>query len=173
MVLIESSSFLSLDWGQIGYHLYQLGIAFLLALPVAFNREHRTRSAGLRTFPLVSIASCAFMLVGMRVFEGSDAEARIMYGIITGIGFIGGGAILKGKGTVLGTATAASLWTTAAIGVSVAYHQYEISIVLAVINFLILRFSTPWKRKEDEEAEDWEREENGGDSDKPSGKEED
>lgn len=52
-------------------HLFQLGIAFALALPIAINREHRSDGAGLRTFPLVTIASCAFMLVGMSVYEGS------------------------------------------------------------------------------------------------------
>ncbi len=82
-----------LDWNQVVTHLYQLGIAFVLALPVAWNREQRARGAGLRTFPLVSIAACGYMLVGMQVYSGSDAEARVMYGIITGMGFIGGGAI--------------------------------------------------------------------------------
>lgn len=141
---------LSIDWQLVGFHLYQLGIAFLLSLPVAWNREYQSRGAGLRTFPLVSIAACAYMLVGMQVFEGSDAEARVMYGIITGMGFIGGGAIIKGKGHVVGTATAASIWNTGAIGISVAYNRYEIAIVLSLINFMILKFAAPLKR--DEEA---------------------
>lgn len=83
---------ISIDWQLVWFHLYQLGIAFLLSLPVAWNREYQSRGAGLRTFPLVSIAACAYMLVGMQVYEGSDAEARVMYGIITGMGFIGGGS---------------------------------------------------------------------------------
>ena len=112
----------------------------------------------MRTFPLVSIASCAYMLVGMSVFEGDDATARVTYGIITGMGFIGGGAILKTKGTVLGTATAASIWNTGAIGISVAQQLYEIAIILSLINFLILRFSKPLKRKDKAEL----------DKDKPS-----
>ncbi len=156
--LLEIFSFLGIDWGKIGYHLYQLGIAFALSLPVALNREHNTHSAGLRTFPIVSLASCAFMLVGMEAFEGSDAGARVMYGIITGIGFIGGGAILKSRGNVLGTATAASLWNTGAIGVSVAFLQYEIAILLSIINFVILRFAKPLKRQQEEEKA-WNEEE--------------
>ena len=135
-----------LDWNQVVTHLYQLGIAFLLALPVAWNREQRARGAGLRTFPLVSVAACGYMLVGMQVYTGSDAEARVMYGIITGMGFIGGGAILKDGANVSGTATAASLWNTGAIGISVAYSQYEIALVLSLINFLILQFSRSLKR---------------------------
>lgn len=65
------------------YHAFQLGIAFILSLPIALNRELEDNGAGLRTFPLVTIASCAFMLVGMDIYQGSDAEARIMYAIIT------------------------------------------------------------------------------------------
>ena len=118
----------------------------MLALPVAWNREQRARGAGLRTFPLGSIAACGYMLVGMQVYSGSDAEARVMYGIITGMGFIGGGAILKDGASVSGTATAASLWNTGAIGISVAYSRYEIALVLSLINFLILQFSRSFKR---------------------------
>ena len=132
------------------YHLIQLAIAFVLSLPIALNREMKDKGAGLRTFPLVSIASCAFMLVAVDIYHGGAAEpeARIMYAIITGMGFIGGGAIFKGNDSVKGTATAASLWNTAAIGISVAYGRYEIAIILSVVNFLILQFSEPFKVKD-------------------------
>lgn len=129
------------------YHSIQLGIAFALSLPIALNREMKDKGAGLRTFPLVSIASCAFMLVSVDIYHESQPEARIMYAIITGVGFIGGGAIFKGINSVKGTATAASLWNTAAIGISVAYGRYEIAIILSIVNFLILQFSDPFKSK--------------------------
>ena len=80
------------------------------------------------------------MLVGIQVLNSTDAESRVLYGIITGMGFLGGGAILKSKGSVTGTATAASLWMTGAIGIAVAFHRYEIAIVLALMNFLTLRY---------------------------------
>lgn len=129
------------------YHAFQLGIAFILSLPIALNRELEDNGAGLRTFPLVTIASCAFMLVGMDIYQGSDAEARIMYAIITGMGFIGGGAIFKNENGAKGMATAAGLWNTAAIGISVAYGRYEIAIILSVVGFIILQFSKPFKPK--------------------------
>lgn len=135
-----------LDLHLLSYHAFQLGIAFILSLPIALNRELEDNGAGLRTFPLVTIASCAFMLVGMDIYEGSDAEARIMYGIITGMGFIGGGAIFKNEEGAKGTATAAGLWNTGAIGISVAYGRYEIAIILSVVGFIILQFSKPLKR---------------------------
>ena len=130
------------------YHFFQLGIAFLLSLPIALNREMKDNGAGLRTFPLVTIASCAFMLVGQDIYHGSDAEARVMYAIITGMGFIGGGAIFKSENGVKGTATAAGLWNTGAIGISVAYGRYEIAIILSVVSFLILHFSERFKAKD-------------------------
>ncbi len=138
---------LDIDMALMKYHFFQLCIAFILSLPIALNREMKDNGAGLRTFPLVAIASCAFMLVGRDIYNEGDAEARIMYGIITGMGFIGGGAIFKSGGSVKGTATAAGLWNTAAIGISVAYSRYEIAIILSVVSFLILQFSEPFKAK--------------------------
>ncbi len=121
-------------------NLAELGVAFLLALPIAWNWESETRSVGLRTFPLVAIASCGFMLIGQDVVgDKPDALARLMYGLMTGIGFIGGGAILKEGGNVSGTATAASIWNTGAIGTAVAFHRYEIAVALSLANFFILR----------------------------------
>lgn len=125
----------------IWFHLYQIGITFALALPIAFNREHRSEGAGLRTFPLVAIASCAFMLVAMDVYASQEAQARVMYGIITGMGFIGGGSIIKENGRSGGTATAAGIWLTGAIGLAVAYRRYEVAIVLSLIGYLIFQFS--------------------------------
>jgi putative Mg2+ transporter-C (MgtC) family protein len=74
-----------------------------------------------------------------------DSYSRILQGLITGIGFIGGGAILKEDANVRGTATAASIWNTGAIGAAVAFSRYEIAIVLSLINFITLRWLTPIK----------------------------
>ncbi|MAT94631.1 MAG: magnesium transporter MgtC [Halioglobus sp.] len=137
---------LDIEVQEILRHLAQMGMAFGLALPIALNREHSQEGAGLRTFPLVAIASCAFMLVGMSVYEGSDAEARVMYGIITGMGFIGGGSVFKNENGTSGTATAAGIWLTGAIGLAVAYRRYEVAIVLSVVGFLIFQFSGFLKR---------------------------
>jgi putative Mg2+ transporter-C (MgtC) family protein len=135
------------DFELILSNLTLLFVAFLFALPVALNRERAARSAGLRTFPLVSIASCGYMLIGISIFDGDESVARLTYGIITGIGFIGGGAILKSKGNIKGTAAAASIWNTGAIGISVAFRLFEIALVLSLVNFLILRFAEPIKKK--------------------------
>ena len=124
-------------------HLRDLVLAYLLAIPSAWDREVRHRAVGLRTFPLVAVAACGYALIGFSVLESDDAQARIMQGLITGIGFIGGGAILKDGGSVKGTATAASLWATGAIGLSVAAHRFEIAILVSVATFLTLRYLKP------------------------------
>lgn len=130
------------EWSIVGRHVRDLLYAYILALPIGWDREKKARTAGLRTFPLVAVASCGYMLVGLQVLSSTDAEARILAGIITGIGFIGGGAILKnvvqGEGFVSGTATAASLWVTGAIGISVATGRLEIALVLSVMTFVTL-----------------------------------
>ncbi len=122
-------------------HLVHLAIAYVLALPIGWDREARARSAGVRTFPLVAVGACAYMLASLHFLgAAADAHARVIYGIITGIGFIGGGAILKQDDGVTGTATAASIWSTGAIGIAVALDRFEIAIVLAAINYATLRF---------------------------------
>jgi putative Mg2+ transporter-C (MgtC) family protein len=139
---------LDINLHLIWFHIYQLGIAFLLALPIAFDRDAESNGAGLRTFPLVAIACAAFMLVSIDVFEDPGSQARVMYGVITGIGFIGGGSILKSSKSVYGTATAAGIWLTGAIGVSVAFKRYEIAIVLSIMGFLVLRYLKSDNKKE-------------------------
>jgi putative Mg2+ transporter-C (MgtC) family protein len=127
--------------------LLNLLIAYVLALPIGWERETAERSAGIRTFPLVAVASCGFVLVTDAITEGHpEAHARIVEGVITGMGFIGGGAILKTGSSVRGTATAASLWATGAIGVACALHIYHVAIILAVLTFITLKVLAPWKQ---------------------------
>lgn len=135
------------DWNEILQYFWRVLAAYLLALPIGWNRERSARSAGLRTFPLVAAGACGYMLIGIHTLSSSDAEARVMYGITTGIGFIGGGAILKEKGSVTGTATAASIWNTGAIGVAVAFSRLDIAIILAVLNYITLFCFNPLKRR--------------------------
>lgn len=142
-----------LDWGLVASRLASVAAAYALALPVAWDREKEARSAGLRTFPLVAVASCGFILLAAGVMGDSpEAQSRVIQGVITGIGFIGGGAILKDGATVRGTATAASIWNTGAIGAAVALGRYEIALVLSFINFLTLRWLTPLKRELKDDA---------------------
>ncbi len=135
--------------------LIVLGVAYVLALPIGWNREREERSAGLRTFPLVSIAACGFVMIAIEVLGAdSEGQARILEGLMTGIGFIGGGAILKQGDRAHGTATAASLWATGAVGAAVGYGQLDIAVILSVVIFVTLAVLSPLKRAIMDEPKD-------------------
>lgn len=137
------------------YDLIALLAAYGLALPIAWDRERNERSAGLRTFPLVAIAACGFIQAAETItHENAEATARIVEGLINGVGFIGGGAILVGKASIRGTATAASLWATGAIGTAVGLGAYETAIVLSVVTFATLRVMTNFKAEGKDGAAD-------------------
>jgi putative Mg2+ transporter-C (MgtC) family protein len=140
------ADFFSANSFEILPHLIALAAAYLLALPVGWNREREERSAGLRTFPLVAVAACGFIQAAEGLTtEHPEAMARIVEGIITGMGFIGGGAILRLKDSVKGTATAASLWTTGAMGTAVGLGSYDVAVVLSLITLLTLWVLSPFK----------------------------
>jgi putative Mg2+ transporter-C (MgtC) family protein len=131
--------FLDIDIREAFTHLANLALAYVLALPIGWNREKQDRSAGLRTFPLVALATCGFVEAAEHsIGRSPEAMARIVEGLITGIGFIGGGAILKDGGTVRGTATAASLWVTGGIGSAVGLGSYEVAVALMVLTYATL-----------------------------------
>ena len=130
-----------------GAQILRVAFAYVLALPIGWERFKHDRSAGLRTFPLVSMASCAYMLAASQTGLDAASQSRILVGVMTGIGFIGGGSILRDGSSVHGTATAASLWSTGAIGVSVSYGNYGLALLLCVINYLSLFFLTPLEEK--------------------------
>lgn len=131
---------LDINWSVVVTHSYSIAIAYLLALPIGWNRESKKERAGLRTFPLVSVACCGFTLIAIDIFSDQNAQAKMLQGVVTGIGFIGGGAILKDVNGGSGIATAASIWATGAIGVAVAWHRFEIAALIAVITFATLQF---------------------------------
>ena len=129
----------SLDLSLLGRILAYLAIAFLTALPGAWEREHSRRHMGLRTLPLVAITACAMMLVARLELDSDEAVARVVQGLITGIGFLGGGAIVKSGLSVQGTATAATIWLTSALGIAVGLGRIEVALTLAALNVLVLR----------------------------------
>lgn len=91
-----------------------IGLAILLGMCIGIERQWRQRMAGLRTNTLVALGAAIFMVLAIRI--GGDAEGRIASYIISGMGFLGAGVILKDGATIRGLNTAATLWCTAAIG---------------------------------------------------------
>ena len=116
-------------------------VSYLLALPVGWERKRHSHAyVGLRVFPLVAVTACAYVFVGQQLFTGkhSSEQSDVLQGLMTGIGFIGAGAIIKKGGDVRGVATAAAVWTTGGIGASVAYGYYALAVTLSLINLVIL-----------------------------------
>ena len=126
-------------WSDSLDHVVHLLVAFFLALPIGWNRARAEQGAGIRTFPLVAMASCGFVQTGISVLgPGVVNHANILQGVITGVGFIGAGAIIKEGASTTGTATAASIWTVGIIGAAVGYGYYDIGITLAAANLAVL-----------------------------------
>jgi putative Mg2+ transporter-C (MgtC) family protein len=140
-----------IDWQNGTLHeVLKLAAAYLLALPVGWYREREAHSIGVRTFPLVAMASCGYLMMAVPAGQSDVAAySRVLQGLVAGIGFIGGGAILKAEGNVHGTATAASIWNTGVIGAAVAQDRYWLAVVLAVLNLFALRVLLPLKLKLD------------------------
>ena len=127
------------QWSDSLDHLVHLLVAFVLALPIGWHRAREEQSAGLRTFPLVAIASCALVQTAISVFgANATVNANILQGVVTGIGFIGAGAIIRQGDWATGHATAASIWTVGIMGAAVGYGYYDIGIMLAAANFVVL-----------------------------------
>jgi putative Mg2+ transporter-C (MgtC) family protein len=95
--------------------LVALGVAFILGCVIGVERQYRQRSAGLRTNVLVAVGAAAFTDLGWRIF-GSDGAARIIAYVVSGIGFLGAGVIMKEGAQIKGLNTAATLWVSAAVG---------------------------------------------------------
>src|SRR5579863_4053615 len=139
---------MAIDWHGAWHDVSRLAVSYLLVLPVGWYREKEAHSVGVRTFPLVAMASCGYVMLAMPAYHNSiEAQSRVIQGLVAGIGFIGGGAILKSEGNVHGTATAASIWTTGVLGAAVAQERYFVALTLAVVNLFTLRVLLPWKQK--------------------------
>jgi putative Mg2+ transporter-C (MgtC) family protein len=131
-------SFLGI-WTDSLDHLVHLLVAYVLALPIGWHRAREEHSAGLRTFPLVAIASCALVQTAISVFgPAAPGNANIIQGVVTGIGFIGAGAIIRQGDLTTGHATAASIWAVGIMGAAVGYGYYDIGIILSVANLAVL-----------------------------------
>ncbi len=146
-------SFLSYDglWQCELVFIGRLLLALLLGGLIGMERQRKrgkSNAAGFRTHILVTVGSCIFMLVSISmpmiiyampegIVNNAD-PGRIAAQVVSGIGFLGAGAILQGKGRVHGLTTAASLWVVAAIGLAVGAGLYLTAIVATLLTFIIL-----------------------------------
>jgi putative Mg2+ transporter-C (MgtC) family protein len=131
------------DRRQLARVLIRLFVAVLLGAVVGIERERAGKAAGLRTHMLVTLGTAVFVLACSGAGIASDGLSRVVQGIVTGIGFIGGGSILKGadERDVHGLTTAASVWVAAAVGIAVGLGNLGVALLSTLFALAILSFS--------------------------------
>jgi putative Mg2+ transporter-C (MgtC) family protein len=123
----------------------RLVLSVILGGLIGLERQLHRRYAGLRTHILVCLGSCLTMLTSLYIFDIYSAvapldPARIAAGVITGIGFLGAGTIIREREGIRGLTTAASLWVIAAIGLAVGCGFYTAGIISTVLAIVVLFF---------------------------------
>jgi putative Mg2+ transporter-C (MgtC) family protein len=124
--------------------LTQIVVAAALGAAIGLEREMGAQPAGLRTHMLVSLGAALFTLAGAAM--GVD-PTRVAAQVVTGIGFLGGGAILREGATIRGLTTAASLWVTAAIGLAVGLRQWFTATATTVVALAVLSLVKYFERE--------------------------
>jgi putative Mg2+ transporter-C (MgtC) family protein len=127
--------------------LLQLAIAALLGMLLGVERSIAGKVAGMRTYGLVSMGACLFVVVSIAVAQSVAAfwpidPLRVLEGVITGVGFIGAGMILFRESSLQGLTTAAGLWIAAGVGVTVGYGLYVIALFATLLTLFI--FTAVW-----------------------------
>ncbi|WP_425414172.1 MgtC/SapB family protein [Pseudomonas cremoricolorata] len=130
------------DAQEVARILVRLLMAAVLGAVLGFEREHRGKSAGVRTHMLVSLGAALFVLAPSMAGADEQALSRVIQGIVAGIGFLGAGTILKGNGSdpshVKGLTTAAGLWMTAAIGTAAGMGREATALISTLLALLVL-----------------------------------
>jgi putative Mg2+ transporter-C (MgtC) family protein len=122
----------------------RLLLAALLGGLIGLEREWRNKDAGLRTNILITIGSALFTLMSIELTDAAKGDpSRVAAQIVTGIGFIGAGAIMRTNGGVQGLTTAATIWVNAAIGVAVGGGEYHIAVLATVVTVIVLLVLQP------------------------------
>ncbi|WP_027213157.1 MgtC/SapB family protein [Burkholderia sp. WSM2232] len=120
--------------------LMRLGLALVLGGVIGFEREISRRDAGMRTHMMVAVGAALFVVVPLQAGFSQDNMSRVLQGLVSGIGFLGAGAVIKlsEQREVRGLTTAASLWLSAGVGVAAGLGREATAILSVLIALLIL-----------------------------------
>ena len=118
--------------------IWRLLLAAGLGAAIGLEREYRQKPAGLRTNILIAVGSALFTIMSLELTRGVGDQSRVAGQIVTGIGFLGGGAILRNRDTVHGMTTAATIWVNAAIGVAAGSGQYALAAFTTTLTLVVL-----------------------------------
>jgi putative Mg2+ transporter-C (MgtC) family protein len=127
--------------------IVRLVAAMLLGAIVGVQREHTGKPAGLRTHILVAMGGALFILAPLEFGMSADGLSRVIQGLVTGIGFLGAGAILKlsEERQIAGLTTAARIWMTAAVGIAVGLGRLGIGLLGAILTWITLSLVARWE----------------------------
>lgn len=136
-----------MDWNVEALMALRVLIAVALGGFVGWERERHGRAAGVRTYGAVSLGACVFALIATHITGGNNPHV-VAAGVVTGVGFLGAGVIMKDQGSVVGLTTAATLWATASVGLAIGYGMYTLGILVSLILFglLSLHHAPAWFR---------------------------
>ena len=126
-------------------------VAAILASVVGYNRQHHAHPAGLRTHILIGIGAALFTALSLFAF-GSNNPGIVAAQIVTGIGFLGAGSIMKGNALdrVYGITTAAGIWTTASIGMACGAGLYLVALLVTIMTWIVLVLLVRIEKKQHE-----------------------
>lgn len=144
--------FQSMAWSTAG----RVTLAAILGGVIGIEREWRGRPAGFRTNILIALGACLFTVISIEGFplNGSTAQdtARVAAQIVSGVGFLGAGALLQTRNKVKGMTTAATIWLVAAIGMAVGTGEYFLAVFTTLLTAAVLQLLRPVSKMVEEEG---------------------
>jgi putative Mg2+ transporter-C (MgtC) family protein len=123
--------------------ILRLLLAAGLGAAIGIEREYRRKPAGLRTNILIAVGSALFMILSIDIARGGGTPDRIAAQIVTGVGFLGGGAILRSGQSVHGMTTAATIWVNAAVGVAAGAGEFALAASATALTLVVLAVLPP------------------------------
>jgi putative Mg2+ transporter-C (MgtC) family protein len=118
--------------------LFNVLLAIIAGGAIGLEREFRDKAAGFRTMIFICLGSALFTIVSLKLAGPGADPTRIASNVVSGVGFLGAGVILRNGGRVVGLTTAAAVWLVAAIGMAIATSQHGLAILVTVVTLLIL-----------------------------------
>jgi putative Mg2+ transporter-C (MgtC) family protein len=128
-------------------YLVPILAAMVFGAIIGIEREIHHKPAGLRTNMLICVGAAIFTLIAQHIGKNTDAESRIIQGVITGVGFLGAGVLMHEQGSVHGLTTAATIWIVTAVGIACGARAYGIAVAAVIPAILILACLHPYEKK--------------------------
>ncbi|MBE0433432.1 MgtC/SapB family protein [candidate division WOR-3 bacterium] len=125
-----------MEWTTI---VTRLAVSVVIGGLIGLERELGGKPAGFRTITLVCLGSTIFMMIGAELAVAGSDLGRIIAGVVTGIGFLGAGAIIRARGEVYGLTTAATIWLASGLGLAVGIGYYLLAIIASLFVLVVLR----------------------------------